>query len=117
MKRKNTLPLVPSREDVLMLLSVIKNIKHKAILVLLYSSGLRLSEVASLRIGDICSKSMRIRVEKAKHDTFRYTILSDTALDILRSYFKAYFSNKPYTKNDWLFQGQKDVNHISPRTI
>jgi integrase len=48
------------------------------------TSGLRVSEVAKLKIGDICSKTMRIRVERAKHNTNRYTILSNMALQVLR---------------------------------
>ncbi|KHF41552.1 tyrosine-type recombinase/integrase [Halalkalibacter okhensis] len=117
MKRKTKIPVIPPKEDVLTLLNATDNLKHKAILTLLYSSGLRVSEVAKLKIGDICSKSMRIRVEEAKHSTDRYTILSDTALLVLRSYFKTYFSNTAYTRDDWLFPGQSKENHINVKTI
>ena len=79
MKRTPAFPVVPPKEDVLTLVNATTNLKHKAFLVLLYGSGLRVSEVAKLKICDICSKSMRIRVEKAKHNTNRYTILSKGA--------------------------------------
>ena len=49
---------------------------------------------------------MRIRVEKAKHNTHRYTILSQNALEILRDYFKKEFAYTTYKPNDWLFPGQ-----------
>lgn len=114
MRRETKLPVIPSRQEVLEILNGTTNLKHKAILVLIYGSGLRVSEVARLRICDICSKTMRVRVEKAKHNTNRYTILSETALQILRIYFKAYF-HKGYDPNDWLFRG---INgHITVKTI
>jgi integrase/recombinase XerD len=117
MKRTKTFPVIPSREDVMALLNLTDNLKHKAILFLIYGSGLRVSEVARLKISDICSKTMRIRVEYAKHNTNRYTILSETALKVLREYFKAYFSSKEYKLNDWLFPGQNDQDHIHVKTI
>lgn len=117
MKRAKKFPVIPSRQDVLALLSETTNLKHKAFLVLMYGSGLRVSEVAKLKICDICSKTMRVRVEHAKHNTNRYTILSDAALEILRKYFKAYFSGKSYKPNDWLFPGQKRNEHINVKSI
>jgi site-specific recombinase XerD len=117
MKRRAYFPVIPPREDVLLLLEATANLKYKAILLLLYGSGLRVSEVASLRINDICSKTMRIRVEKAKHDTNRYTILSETALTVLRQYFRATFSSGSYKPDDWLFPGQKPGEHINVKSI
>lgn len=116
MKRKRQFPVIPAREDIIKMFNKTTNLKHQAILVLLYSSGLRASEVTKLKISDICSKTMRIRVEQAKHDTNRYTILSHTALTILRNYFKAYFSSS-YERDDWLFQGQDTDSHIHVKTI
>ena len=117
MKRNINFPVIPSRSDVLTLLNATTNLKHKAILVLLYGSGLRVGEVAKLKISDICSKSMRIRVDNAKHNTNRYTILSAIALNILREYFKTYCSSKPYCMDDWLFAGQKPNEHINVKSI
>ena len=59
--------IIPTKQDVLAILNATANLKHKAILVLIYGSGLRVGEVARLKIDDICSKSMRVRVENAKH--------------------------------------------------
>ena len=119
MKRINNFPVIPPKQDVLAIIKETTNLKHKAILVLIYGSGLRVSEVAKLKISDICSKTMRVRVEKAKHNTNRYTILSNTALKVLREYFKAYFScvDYKYTPDDWLFPGQNKSEHIHVKSI
>jgi len=117
MRRVRKLPVVPPREDVLAILDFTTNLKHKAMLSLLYGSGLRVSEVARLRIGDICSKTMQVRVENAKHNTNRYTILSEDTLQTLRSYFKAYRSGNKYTPESWLFTGQNPEDHINVKTI
>lgn len=117
MKRVPTFPVIPSRDDILTLLNTIENKKHKAIFVLMYGSGLRVSEVARLKIGDICSKSMRIRIGNAKHNTNRYTILSSTALILLRDYFRKEFSNTSFSPDDWLFPGQDKNHHIHVKTI
>ncbi|MGG3916389.1 tyrosine-type recombinase/integrase [Rossellomorea vietnamensis] len=118
MKRIKKFPVVPPREDVLRLLNSCRNIKHKAIFYLIYSSGLRVSEVAQLKIKDICSKSMSIRVDDAKHNTNRYTILSESALIVLREYFKASFKGRPFKPDDWLFPSSKNSSgHIHIKTI
>lgn len=116
MKRKQSFPIIPPREDVFTLLDATSNLKHKAIFALIYGSGLRVSEVAKLKIKDIDSKNMRVRVDDAKHNTNRYTILSMFALTILREYFKAYFHG-PYHSNDWLFLGQNKIDHIHVKSI
>lgn len=117
MKRRVHFPVIPPKQSVLALLGATTNLKHKVILLLLYGSGLRVSEVAKLKICDICSKTMRIRVENAKHDTNRYTILSETALQLLRSYFRETFSSTNYKPEDWLFPGRKQNEHINIKTI
>lgn len=117
MRRKHKLPVIPPRQDVLAILNATANLKHKAILALIYGSGLRVSEVAKLRISDICSTTMRIRVENAKHGTNRYTILSEVSLNMLRDYFRRYFSSVTYTTEDWLFPGQNGSDHINVKTI
>lgn len=117
MKRVQKLPVIPSKQDVLAILNETTNLKHKAILSLIYGSGLRVSEVAKLKICDICSKTMRVRVENAKHNTNRYTILSNTTLTTLREYFRSSFSPKSYKPNDWLFPGQNKNEHIHVKTI
>jgi integrase/recombinase XerD len=116
MKRIRVMPVIPSHEEIMSILAQVKNLKHKAILYLLYGSGLRVNEAARLRIGDICSKTMRVRVENAKHGTDRYTILSENSLHVLREYFKRCYNTKNYNRKDWLFPGQGS-DHIHVKTI
>ncbi|AGL02813.1 tyrosine-type recombinase/integrase [Desulfoscipio gibsoniae] len=117
MKRVQKLPVIPSKQDVLAIINETTNLKHKAILSLIYGSGMRVSEVAKLKICDICSKTMRVRVENTKHNTNRYTILSNITLNTLREYFRANFSPKSYKPDDWLFPGQNENEHIHVKTI
>ena len=117
MKRKSKLPHILAKEDVIHLIESSNNIKHKAILYLIYGSGLRVSEVAKLRISDICSKTMSLRIEDAKHNTNRYSILSEKSLLILRDYFRQEFTKGNYTLDDYLFRGQKSGEHINVKTI
>jgi len=76
-KAEKQLPVVLSTEEVAKLIGVIENIKHKAMLSIAYSAGLRTSEVAQLKITDIDSKRMQIRVENSKGARDRYTVLSE----------------------------------------
>lgn len=117
MRRHTAMLVIPSRQEVLALFAATENLKHRAILSLMYGSGLRVSEVVSLRIGDICSKTMRVRVEVAKHDTHRYTILSASSLQFLRQYFKAYFQTSGYSRQDWLFPAVNPDAHITTKTV
>lgn len=117
MKRVINFPVIPSKQEVLALLNATTNLKHKAILALIYGSGLRVGEVARLKIRDIQSKTMCVRVEHAKHGTNRYTILSDTALEVLRKYFREYLYSTNYKPDDWLFPGQNKREHLNVKTI
>jgi hypothetical protein len=86
-KSHKKLPVVLDREEVESLFSVTKNLKHRAILMLIYSSGLRLREAAHLKITDIDSKRMLLRIKQGKGRKDRYTILSKVALEVLREYW------------------------------
>jgi site-specific recombinase XerD len=97
--KEKTLPVVLNTAEVTALIKVTENIKHKTMLMLAYSAGLRVSELLSLKIKDIDSERMQIRVAQAKGKKDRYTLLSTKALIMLRVYFKAF---KP---RDWLFEG------------
>jgi site-specific recombinase XerD len=116
MRREKNFPVIPPREQVDALINTTRNLKHKAIFALIYGSGLRVGEVVRLKISDIDSQTMRIRVEHAKHNTNRYTILSEFSLHILRDYFKAYHS-RSFSKDDWLFQGSKKDYPITTKTV
>jgi site-specific recombinase XerD len=109
--RKKTLPVVLDLSEVEALFSVTENIKHKALLMITYSAGLRISEASRLKITDIDSTRMMVRVEQGKRSKDRYTILSQTALECLRQYWREYRPKK------WLFEGAKDDTHITISSI
>lgn len=81
------------------------SLKYKAMFMTIYGGGLRISEFCNLRIQDIDSKNMRILIREGKEKKYRYTLLSEKNLEILREYFKAY---RPQHPENYLF--------ISPRT-
>ena len=93
-------------DEIKTLIDEIKNIKHRAIVMLLYSSGMRVSEIATLKITDIDSKNMRIKVVQGKGAKDRFTLLSEQVLQELRAYYIIY---KP---KEYLFNGsQKKQTH------
>ena len=109
-RRKRKLPVVLDLSEVESLFSVTKNLKHKAMLMITYSSGLRVSETARLKMTDIDSKRMTVRIRQGKGGD-RYSILSQTALEQLRQYWKK------YRPTEWLFDGQKKDDHITTNSI
>ena len=100
-REEKFLPEVLSQEEVTALLNATENLKHKAILMTIYSAGLRIGEAINLKIKDIDSNRMQIRVEQAKGKKDRYTLLGNKTLEILRKYVAEY---KPTI---WLFEGAK----------
>ena len=84
------LPKVLSQEDIKNILNTIYNIKHKAIISTLYSCGLRISELVNLKITDIDSKRMMVRIENSKGYKDREVMLSEKLLELLRAYYKQY---------------------------
>jgi site-specific recombinase XerD len=109
-RKDKKLPVVLSKEEVANILSSIDNIKHKALLMLVYSAGLRVGEVVKLKPEDIDSKRMLIHIKGAKGRKDRYTLLSETALEILRQYWRKYRPEK------WLLGGAKEGKYLSART-
>ena len=77
-------------EEIIKMIDGVKNLKHRTILMLLYSSGMRLNEIANLRIVDIDSKNMRIKIVQGKGGKDRFTILSQQVLLELRAYYIIY---------------------------
>lgn len=106
-----TLPAVLSQSEIKEIFKVTENLKHKAILMTIYAAGLRISEASKLEISDIDSKNMQIKVREGKGKKDRYTILSETNLEILREYWKRY---KPKV---YLFPGMDSSKSISVRAI
>lgn len=99
-KKVKSLPLVIDKEFLLSKINEIENLKHKAIITLAYSTGMRVSEVCNLLISDIDSKRMIITIRHSKGRKDRIVALSKNVLDILRLYFKKYKPKK------YLFNGQ-----------
>ncbi|TYQ15216.1 UNVERIFIED_CONTAM: site-specific recombinase XerD [Acetivibrio alkalicellulosi] len=116
-RRKRKLPEVMSIEEIDRLFNVTKNLKHKAILMIIYSSGLRVSEGCNLRIGDIDSKRMAVRVRSGKGDKDRYTILSELALENLRIYWKEQGLKNNYNNDTYLFPGGVKGKPLTTRTV
>ena len=110
-KMRKKLPVVLSQQEIQALFSVIKNLKHRAILMTIYSAGLRLNEAVHLRVSDIDSQRMMIRVEQGKGAKDRYTLLAKRTLDILREYWRE------YRPRDWLFFGHSFERPLSSRTV
>lgn len=110
MKEPRRLPVVLSLSEVQRMISVLRNLKHRAIVMLLYSAGLRLNECISLRPIHIESSRMKVRVEQGKGKKDRYTILSESTLETLREYFKSF---KP---KQWLFEG-RDAKQYGCRSV
>ncbi|SHF87010.1 tyrosine-type recombinase/integrase [Flavisolibacter ginsengisoli] len=105
------LPAVMSAQQIKTLIDSIKNIKHRTIVMLLYSTGMRLSEIAHLKITDIDSHNMRIKVVQGKGSKDRFTILSQAVLLELRAYYIIY---KP---KEYLFNGTRKGCPMSMRNI
>lgn len=114
MRRFETfLPFVPSRDEVLSCISSIPDKKERAMVVLLYSAGLRVGEVCSLRYEDIERKTMRIHIRHSKNRHDRYAILSAQALDILTDYW--FSCGRPTA---WLFpSSMKPDEPYSPKSF
>jgi integrase/recombinase XerD len=110
--RKSTkLPPVMSATEIKALIDGVNNIKHRTIIMLLYSTGMRLGEIARLKITDIDSKNMRIKIVQGKGAKDRFTILSQQVLQELRAYYIIY---KP---KEYLFNGSGVGRPMSMRNI
>ncbi len=110
-KREKHLPVVLSTEEVKRFLTTVKNQKHRMVFMACYSAGLRVSEAVHLKVTDIDSERMQIRVEQGKGKKDRYTLLSITLRDQLRLYWRAY---RPQL---WLFPGREPGTPLSERTV
>lgn len=109
-KRESKLPEVLSRQEIKRLISWPQTLKHRVLLMTTYSAGLRVSEVTRLQVADIDSGRMAIRVRQAKGNKDRYTLLSETLLGELRTYWRA---ERPAT---WLFPGRTKRSRMSEVT-
>lgn len=100
-KRELRLPSVLNLEEVKSIFSAIDNLKHKCLIYLIYSAGLRISEAVNLKVTDVDSIRMLLHIRAGKGKKDRYTILSPLVLEMLREYYKRYYPA------EWLFEGIK----------
>ena len=110
-KKESKLPAVLSKEEVNRLFAAVRNRKHLAILMLIYSSGMRVGEVVRLRPEDIDSERKLIRVRGGEGRKDRYTVLSDFALNVIREYYLAWKPEK------YLFPGSRKGSHLNERSV
>jgi integrase/recombinase XerD len=110
-RKEYRLPDIMSQEEVRKIFSCITNLKHRALIQTIYSSGIRLQECINLKLSDVDSTHMRLKVRQGKGKKDRYTILSHTTLSTLRAYYKQY---KP---KEYLFNGIKPGNEMAARSI
>jgi len=110
-KRGRRLPEILSREEVRRLLGEARNLKHRCLLSTTYAGGLRVSEAVSLRISDVDSQRMVLRIDQGKGRKDRYTMLSETLLGVLREYWKSYHPRH------WLFPGQLPGRHLTEASL
>lgn len=109
-RKDKKLPVVLGPEEVARILGAVENLKHRAILMLVYSAGLRVGEVVKLKPEDIDDKRMLIHIKGAKGRKDRYTMLSETALSVLREY------QGQYKPANWLFEGARLGRYLSTRS-
>lgn len=110
-REKKSLPAVLSRSEVRRLFQTVDNLKHRAVLLVIYAGGLRVSEAARLKVSDVDGERKQVFVRGGKGNKDRYTIIGEAALEALRDYWRV------YRPSDWLFPSTRPDVHISPRTI
>ncbi len=107
------LPEILSIEEVTRLIQAAGCLKYKAALSVAYGAGLRASEVTHLKVSDINSERMLLRVEQGKGGSDRHAMLSPQLLDILRCWYRDGQLNHKMLPGGWLFPGQNPVNPLS----
>jgi len=110
-KPEKRLPVVLDGSEIKQLFAVTTNLKHRALLMTTYSAGLRVSETAHLKVCDVDSKRMQLRIAQGKGKKDRYASLSPVTLNLLRDYWRQY---RPFS---WLFPGRLPESPISTRSI
>ncbi|MBD2843859.1 tyrosine-type recombinase/integrase [Paenibacillus sp. IB182496] len=111
-KRQKKLPQVLSTEEVLRLIGAVANRKHRALLMLIYASGLRVGEAVRLRPSDVDHARGTVRILQGKGRKDRQTLLSKQAAQALLTYLKTDGQH-----SGWLFPGQRAGRHLTERTV
>ena len=111
------LPVVLSREEVARLIAAAENLKHQTALSVAYGAGLRASEVVALKVGDIDSQRMTLRIEQGKGHKDRYAMLSPVLLERLRVWWKVARAQGKMLDGGWLFPGLNPIESLSTRQL
>lgn len=112
-----TLPVVLSREEVARLIAAAENLKHQTALAVAYGAGLRASEVVALKVGDIDSQRMTLRIEQGKGRKDRYAMLSPVLLERLRVWWRVARAQGKMLDGGWLFPGLNPIDPLSTRQL
>jgi site-specific recombinase XerD len=113
----HTLPVVLSREEIARLIAATGNLKHQTALSVAYGTGLRASEVVALKVGDIDSQRMTLRVEQGKGCKDRYAMLSPVLLERLRVWWRVARAQGKMLDGGWLFPGLDPIESLSTRQL
>jgi len=116
-RKPQKLPQVLSVEEVERLLAGSRNPKHRAALAVAYGTGLRASEVVHLKIADIDSERMIVRVVQGKGRRDRYAMLSPSLLEILRAWWRQAHAQGKMLQGGWLFPGRNPMSPLSTRQL
>jgi len=113
----HTLPVILSREEVGRLIEAVRNVKHRTALSVAYGAGLRASEVIALKVGDVDSTRMVLRIEQGKGRKDRYALLPPLLLERLRSWWRVGRAEGKLLPNGWLFPGLDPMDPMSTRQL
>lgn len=111
-RKKRNFPDILTQEEIQSIFAACDNLRDKSILMTIYGAGLRLSEVACLKVSDIDSNKMQLLIRDGKGSKDRFALLSQSNLEILRDYWKVYHPK------EWLFYSRVNSGtHITPRGV
>jgi site-specific recombinase XerD len=116
-RQPRKIPVVLSPDEVARLLDATPNARYKAALATAYGAGLRVSEVVALKVGDVDSTRMMLRVEQGKGRKDRHAMLSPQLLKLLRAWWREGHRQGVMLPNGWLFPGRPPVNPMSTRQL
>jgi site-specific recombinase XerD len=116
-RQPRTLPVVLSRDEVARLLAASRSLKHRTALAVAYGAGLRASEVVALKVSDIDSARMTLRVEQGKGHKDRYAMLAPVLLERLRAWWRAGRAAGQLLPGGWLFPGLDPTDALSTRQL
>jgi integrase len=112
-----TVPGVLSMQEAAALIAAARNIKHQAVLSVAYGAGLRASEVCRLKVGDVDSQRMALRVEQGKGAKDRYAMLSPVVLQRLRAWWRVGHAQGKMLPGGWLFPGMDPMEPLTARQL